>query len=399
MTPVERLKNTRFQPVTGYPDLELDTKSGYYYVRKRMAGKGELFKSTRSKKRGLAATRAQELIDEFRGRKAGLRNTRIKIAKLCDLAYAQCLKDSKAFDEDGRVLRRPHTIEHDRTWLLDIKRDDGREYPAKLKELLGDVYADEIDELFWKTWCKREGRALGRKLGDVGKYLSLVLSHAFEQKYIARKPRIRNPDKHKRKAVVYSDEQVLAFYSCAEPMLQDLIVVGSENPLRPHENAEIRWEWVTLTGGEVEYDLPEAFVKKGARRLRLTPNAAAVIIRRAAERRRLPVAKRSPFVFPAPKDPSKPVSRKTVNRMWHRMKAKAGIPQDTKVQFHWFRHNVFRRLTKIHGLTPAEAAQAGGTSAATIEKHYALEEDTVKLRVASAISLPFFGTPRKEEEE
>lgn len=366
-------------------------------MRKFVRGRGELFKSTRSKKVRMANTIAEQMVREFTDRKAGLRGGRVTIAELCDSAFAQCEKRAAAVDEDGHPLRRARTLEHDRTYLKDKVREwknaEGqvvkrREYPALLKVHFGTLFADEIDAQFWDYWVRSKGRLLGRNLNDYAKYLSLVLQHAVDEKWLPAKPELYNPTKHKKKAVIYSDEQVLAFFNAAEPELQDLIVVGSENPLRPHENAEVRWDWVEIRDGTVTYDLPPEFVKKGARKIQLTPNAAQVIMRRWEVRRALPPAERSPFVFPAPKDPRKPLSRKTLNRMWHRMKAAAGIP-DAKIQFHWFRHNVFRRLTKVHGFAPAVVAQVGGTSAATIQKHYDLEEEQARVQVAGAISIPF----------
>lgn len=407
MSPRVRKENARFKAVIGYADLELDTSSGYYYVRVSAKGKGELFKSTREKTVRKAQTVADDLIDAFRGRKAGLRSERIRVRELCELALKDLEEQTKTLDEDGHPLRRQSTFQgNDKTHLRGpfpkgTKLKKGMRKEGLIRTLFGDFFGDEIDEQFWKTWVKRKGKKLGRKLNDIAKYLSLVLSYAYDEKYIGRKPEIFNPDKHKKKAITLSDEQVLLFYSKAEPTLQDLIVVGSENPLRPHENAEVQWSMVRVFKDKqgrqaVEYDLPEWFVKKNARKVMLTPNAAAVILRRRAETMKLPPKERSPYVFPAPKNRSKPLSRKTVNRMWHRMRAAVGLAPSVKIHFHWFRHNVYRRLTKIHGVPLASVSQVGGTSTRTLQKHYDLEEEQATLQVAASINLPF-GIQTEEE--
>jgi integrase len=213
------------------------------------------------------------------------------------------------------------------------------------------------------------------------------------------------PEQHKKKAIVYDDELVLNFYRHANACLKDLVVIGSENPLRPHENREVRWEMVSghdSGSGPVEYDLPYWFVKKGARRIQLSGNAAAIVRRRWRERSQLSPRFRSPFVFPSPTDPQKPVSDVRLSRWWLKMRkeidearAKDGLPPLQRVQFHWFRHNVFRRLTKVHGISTAKAAQIGGTSERTVRAHYDLEEESARMEVAKAISLPF-GESRKE---
>jgi hypothetical protein len=415
MSPRVRKQDARYQGVPGYPNLEIDTKSGIYYVRKYIAGRGELFKSTKLRKKQLANTIADQMITEFSTRKKGLKNKRITVAEACGLLLEQLEKDTKTVNKDGHLLRRESTFRNKdlpylrAPWSGELKELKSREKTRKqgvIRDLFGEEYVDQIDEVYWKDWCKREGRREGIGLNDVAKYLSMVLSYAFEQKYIARKPEIRNPETHKKKAVVYTDEQVLAFFKAAEPELQDLIIIGSENPLRPHENREIPWSMVQILEETypdtevrvVEYVLEEHFVKvaKAARRVRLTPNAAAVVARRWKAREGRPEGERSPYVFPAPGDCQRPMGKVYMNRMWHRMKKKAGVPDGVTVHFEWFRHNVFRRLLKIHNVAIANVAQVGGTSMATIQKHYDLEEREAVLQVAGAISLKFEASEQPE---
>lgn len=412
MSPRARDPNARFQSVPGDPPLEKDSRSGVLYVRKTIKGRGTLFKSTGERKIMAAREKAREMIDEFRGRKPGLRPERIRIRELCELALEDCLKQTQTLDEEGFPLRRMSTyMNNDKAHLRGplkkgIKRKKGMRKEGVIRELFGDFYADEIDEQFWKTWVKRKGRGLGRKLNDIAKYLSLVLSFAFDEKYIARKPEFFNPDKHKKKATKYTDDQVLLFFNKAEPTLKDLIIIRAENPLRGHETAEVHWTMVRILNQSegppvVEFVLPESFVKANARTVRLTRNAAAVVVRRWHEMMALPPDDRSPYVFPAPRNPKKPLNRVQVNRMWRRMKKAVGVAPEVQMHFNWFRHNVYNRLRKIHGVDISSVSQVGGTSIRTLQKHYDLEEEESTIRVANAINLPFHrqATEAAKEEE
>lgn len=401
------------------PGLWLHVESGVYYVRKFKKGKGELFKSTGETKLGRAKTKADEIIQEWLGRTPGLKNKRITISELCDLVLEDLRKQTETRDENGFLLRRPSTfVSKDLPYLRGRetrveKRRKGMREQGVIRDLFGDRFADELDEQWWAGWLAHEGRAVQMRKTEIAKYLSLVLSFAHHKKYIAQKPELVLPEsarRHKKHAVIYSDEQVLMFFNRANPTLQDLIIVGSENPLRPHENFEVAWSMVKIhrdTKGKplqdnagapiIDYVLPEEFVKKNARTIRLTPNAARVILRRWLVNQALPERQRSPYVFPAPSDSQKPVNRVRVNRWWHTMKNAAGIDPSVKVHFHWFRHNVYRRLLKIHGIPMASVSQVGGTSIQTLQKHYDLEEEQAQLQVAAAISLPFVKIREEEK--
>jgi integrase len=376
MTPRVRDLNSPFAEVAGCSYLELHKVSGIYYVRTSVAGKGELFKSTRSKKKGEAKSIADEMIKEFAGQKPGLRAGRIKMAKICDMALEACLLEGTQLDDDGHPLRSKNTNEHD-TYNFPL-----------IKKLFGDYFADEIDEQFWKSWAKKEGRELNRTLGDIAKYLSKALSYAFEEKYLARKPRIKNPDKQRNKAKVYDNAQIITFYHNAEPDLQHLIILGAENPLRPHENCEVEWSMVSFEKDEkgkpvVIYRFPEWFTKtREAREMTLSPRSAEILRARYKTR-----DKSSPYVFPSPKNPAtKPLSKKMLSRMWARMKERAGIPT-AKIKFHWLRHSFYSKAL-LEALVPvALVSEAGGTSIATLQARYLKSTAQTTRAVSHAVDL------------
>lgn len=389
MTPKVRLPSSRFQAVEGFPELEFDSKSGIFYVRKFVAGKGELFKSTKTRKRGLAKTVADQFIAEFITRKPGLRARRIKIEELCPLLLKSLKEETETKDQDGHPLRRPITHEKDRTYL-ENKTFREKEIIAPIPKYFGDCFADEIDELFWKNWVKKVGRKEGRKLGDIAKYLSMVLEHAFTEKYIGRKPRITNPDSQKNRALVYSGQQIVSFYANAEPLLQDLIIMAAENPLRPHEVREVRWEMLHFGKGadkrpQVVLRIPAWFAKVGESRELVLSQSTRLML----ERRRKQGKPGGAFVFPAPRDPRRPVSKKVLGSMWARMKKNACITQDIK--FHWLRHSFYTRAL-LEAREPVQlVSAAGGTSIATLQKKYLKPDAQKTASVSKAVNLNWTG--------
>jgi integrase len=389
MTPKARKQSAVFQEVPGYPELELDTRSGIFYVRKSVLGKGELFRSTRCRQKKRAQTIAQEMISEFTTRKPGLRSRRVRISDLCDALFTELEIESKTVGQDGLILRKPRTFAKDRLFLLD-RTYRGKAREAVIKKHFGEYFADEIDEQFWNRWVKKEGRRLGTTLGDITKYLSHVLDYAFMEKYIGRKPRLKSPDAEKNDALVYDNEQIVTFYLNAEPLLQDLIVLASENPLRPHENCEVEWSMVDFQDdGSVIYRLPASFTKtRTAREFHLSPRSALILRRRRQE-----ASGSARYVFPSPGSPEKPLSRKHLSGMWRRMKLKAGITGPAK--FHWLRHSFYSKAILEAMIPIATAGQAGGTSAKTLEKRY-LKSTAEKTRaVSTAVSIDFEKGGRK----
>lgn len=380
MTPRPRKPDAKFVEVPGYPDLELNRETGVFYVRKSLPGRGELFKSTRCKTKRRAQTIAETLIAEATLRKPGLRAKRIRIAEICDYALAELEKQTRQVDADGIPLRSLETYRKDVYYLGKKAKRRGE---GVIRKLFGDYLADEIDEQFWKRWVDKTGRGLGRTLSDVAKYLSLVLTWAFEEKYLGRKPRIRNPEKPKKTHVIYDEKLMRKFFQAAEPTLQDLIILGAENPFRPKEVREMTWEMVDLKRRATK--LPPAFTKtREGREVPLSSNTIAMLKRRWKTRN-----PKSPFVFPAPQDPKRPVSTVLLSKMWKRMKKKlkerAELPLENP-KFHWFRHTFYTKAILEHGLL-AQASEAGGTSIKTLQKRY-LKSNADKTRdVSHAVNL------------
>ena len=378
MTPrPERKADATYIAVDGAPDLELNTKTGVYYVRKRRAGKRPLFKSTRSKKKGEAKTVAEDMIADWLGNRHQGRRVRVERVAAEMLAEFKDLHGS--LDKDGRPLRRKSTFKHDQAFVKFITT------------YFGENYIDEIDEQFWEDWVKGTGRKLDRTLADVAKYLSMLMTYAVKKKMIMRKPQIKNPDKFKSKAVVYSDDQILEFIKHADPMLKDMIVLAGENPLRPNEVRQLNWGFLTFQkNGPVILRLPGWFTKTELdRELELSANASKMLARRLKANRK----PKSLYVFPSPGRPEMPISDVTFSIKWRQMIKAAGLPKSYK--FHYLRHSVYTKLIYDAGLPIQHVSAAGGTSVPVLMRRYPKATHVHTRLVSQAISLKL----EKDEEE
>jgi integrase len=344
-----------YADVDGVPFLKLNKLTGFYYVRKYRAGKGELFKSTKERTKGRARTVAEGMIDEWLGLRRATQR-RKPIAAICDELEAFL----RAEHENGD--RRAKTWEHDQNYL------------PLIRELFGDVYPDEIDEDYWADWVVTKGRKLGINLFDISKKLSKLLTFAYRKKYIGRKPTIKNPDKQSKKGRVVTDAEILAILEHADETLTLQIVLAYECGLRTGEIRGMRWDW--LADGVLT--LPEWFVKANARAIQLSHSARQMLLARTS--------RWSEFVFPAPKDHLRCESAKVQNKRWRKAVKLAGIKG--RLRFYDLRHTFYNRALLELGLPVQTVSAYGGTSIRTLQKDYLLPSSDRTKAVASAVKIP-----------
>lgn len=338
--------------------------SGIYYVRKFQNGK-RLSCTTGTDKIGKARTiRDQKLAEWISGKTP---DRKAKIAQICDELEAVLQKD---FENNERRIR---TREHDKTYLPIIKK------------YFGHFNVSAIDEDFWDDWVRMTGRSLNRTLNDIAKYLSLTLTFAYKKKYLNRKPVIYNPDKKKKSGTIYENGDIENFIRHAEPDLRDLIIIGAECGLRPHENLGLKWDWISFEDKTVIISIPDEFEKRWqGRSLEASQNAANCLRSRFSNHT-------SPFVFPSPKSALKPISASHLRKLWLRMKKRAGLSLTTPMRFQWLRHSFFTKALLDSKFELQEVSEYGGNSPSILMKRY-LQSDTKRTRrVAGTVSLNLIG--------
>ena len=354
-----------FLPVDGVPYLKLHSASGVYYVRKFKAGKGQLFKTTGETTKGRARIVADEMIAEWLQGKRPTTGRRMRIKEICSV-LEEFLK-SEAEHGDRRVI----TSKKDPRMLRVIAT------------LFGDLFADDLDEDWWANWVTFEGRKLGIQLFDHAKYLSKVLTFAHRRKYISRKPQIKNPDAgRKAEPPTMGDAEIAALVDYAvkakDVALELKAALGYENGFRPGEIEGLRFDMVTFDGMSAIVDLPRWFVKANARIIKVSDRAAKLL-------RRMEALKTSPYVFPSPLDPSKPMSRKTHAKRWRIACKAAKVPPGRVVKS--MRRGFYNRTLLELGLTVQSVALFGGTSIKTLQDKYLNRAPELTESVGQAIQI------------
>jgi integrase len=371
------------------PYLLLHTKTGIYYVRKFKAGRGELFKSTGQTQISRARTVRDQLITAFEGGETLI--GRKRFAAVCDELLVELEKEHLILNEYGKPQRSVETIQKDRQ-MLRAPLPEKKIKEGGVRKLFGGNFVDQLDEEFWKNWQRNEGRALNRTLFDIGKYVSKVLTFAHARKYVMRKPVIEIPKLETKRHQIYQDKHIRLFIKHAEPLLKDLIMAEAPTGARPHEIRELRWEWISFYKGRVVVTLPPWFtkVRGDGREFQASPMLEKVLRRRYRERDRL-----SPFVFPSPKNPQKPVNKKHLSKMWRRMLKAAGLEPGT-LKFHWLRHTFYNRALFEAREPIQHVSEYGGTSIATLQKNYFKSDSLRTASVSKAVNIDF---TKKDEEE
>lgn len=358
--PLHPEKKNLYENVRGVSYLKRHRVTGIYYVRKFKAGKGELFRSTGTTKKGIAQTKADAMISEWLG-KARKATQRMTVAQACEALEAELRQEFEA----GQ--RRAKTWEHDRAYLKVIS------------DLFGTRYVDEFDEETWAEWIRTTGSKMNRTLFDVAKYLSKVLTFGYRKRWITRKPQIRNPDAQAKTGRIYSDDEIAAIIEAADPRTLCQTVLGYECGLRSYEVRCLRIDWLSFRDdGTAILRLPEDFVKANAREILLSEKASQMVQEL--------ITGASPFVFPAPSDPGRPETAVYQNRRWRRVCEKAGV--GGRNWFRYLRQSFYNKALLEMGLPIQLVSAYGGTSIRTLQKRYLLPDASRTAAVSQAVTIP-----------
>lgn len=342
--------------------LVQDTRSGMFYARQSEKGRGRFFQTTGLRKKTEAQRKANEMLAQWRtGQLAQTLNART-VREVIEVLRDNLEREMMSGDRARK------------TW-------DSSDRPNlnQVEKHFGDEYVAEIDEIFWKDWIQTVGKGLGRTLGDIAKYLSMVLTYAHQNKLISRKPAIHNPDPAKEPPVPLTMDQIETLLEKANPVIADLIILAAECGLRPYESRRLQWEMIDFPRDCVLIKLPAAFTKtRRARELEAGPETSKMLRRRCR-------AKRSPYVFPSILEPSRPINEVWFSKKWRAAVKAAGLPKGTK--FHWLRHTFFSQALLEANLPLPMVAAYGGNSPKILFDRYLAKDAGRTRKVAGAVKL------------
>jgi integrase len=350
------------RPVPSITWLKRDDRTGVYYIRKFKAGKGEIVRSTGERTLSKAKTVGERMLAEFIAGPAEAPKTRRNVEDACRELAAALEADYRNGD------RRERTWHHDITYL---------DY---LTEHMGSVLLDEINEAWWADWVRTVGKRQKRRLFDVAKYLSKVLTYSHRRGWIPRKPAILNPDKAVRAGRVLSPEEVSKICNVADPRLIVQITLAYECGMRTSEILKLEWKDLEITPDRVTAHLREEKVKANPRSIELSPNAAAMIRGLARE------GGTRGWVFSSVVMPQRHERDAVLTRRWRRSCRRAGI--QGRVRFYDLRHSFFTRALLEKELPVQQVSLYGGTSMAMLQKVYLHGAPERTRSVSLAVEIP-----------
>jgi len=304
----------------------------------------------------------------------------------------------KSFREVAEWVLKNHTPEQRAGTQI-----NHRTYISQLVEILGDrdinsINSDSLKEAIEAVKRKKRFSITVKALPvrqtfmDYAKNLNLVMRYAYQNKWATHHLKFKNPDKKKETGRLLSRNEVIALWGAMNEDTRDQYVLALECVMRLREAICASWSEINLKTGE--WILSEDRVKTGSktgkgRSFIVSPNALTRLRERYKQR-----DKRSPWIFPSPKDFNKPI--KSTKTAWKTAKQKVGIKG--RCRWHDLRHTGLtwmllgdpdvsaeerRKMIRLPILVSAYA----GVSMKTIERVYLKRRSSQTVDVSNAVSI------------
>jgi integrase len=214
---------------------------------------------------------------------------------------------AETFQEFAEVLLEKKLEAPIEDFSLNSRRSTQNSY-RHLISAFGPMLLTEITDETWKDYvyeCRREGP---QKFFNRRKALIEILGRAFRRGKIKALPEIYHPDKDAPVGRFLSDFEVSALMNAASPSTALLIRIMYRQGPRPGEAIRYAWEMIDWERGQHGYlTIPGEITKtRRARSIPMHPEVSGELKlwRKRQEKRKT----RSPYVFPSPGNPMRPVS-------------------------------------------------------------------------------------------
>jgi integrase len=360
-------------PDKHFPELKRDPKTGIYYVVKFMKGKGTLFRSTGETDREKARREALRMLTEFTG--------------LAYKGYVPTFNDLSV-----QIIAERESKRYDPDTLASAKLHFKRLNPVfgmiRVDALTGEAFNEYVDNL-------RDENPNCRLFNDY-KHFMMVANRAWSKGFLRQKIEIDNPDEEfDSPGRELSDEEIAKLikrasaakwskYIPPKPILVQ--VVGSYTMgMRKNELLTLEKSDIDLVRHEIHLKTKRVKTRQG-RSFKMNPFFFELLKRHLAKfespRFRKKYA-RSPWVFPSPTDPMRPV---TSNKSaWKALKQAAGV----QCRFHDLRHTFLTRALLRLKLNPYDVSVYAGVSLQTLERVYLHPHPEHTKAIASAMTIPY----------
>lgn len=323
----ENVLDAKGRPIAGFKRLK---STGVIHYRKtfKKLGIPPMQISTGETTIGRAKTKAEIEVQRWKNKHLGIDDTQALGRR----------RMGKSFKEAVRYVLENYTpTQKART------QENHKIYMGQLSDLIGhydvsSITVDTLDEVITRVRRIKRVSPTGKPLPvrqtfmDYAKNLNTIMRIAYERRWVQHMVKFKNPDPKKDAGRLLKSGQAAALWNAMNEDTKDQFVLALECVMRLREAICAPWSELNLKTGV--WTLPAERVKTGSKTGR---GRSFKISPRALERMRARHARRdkdSPWIFPSPKDPQKPIwSTKTA---WRTAKEKAGIKG--RCRWHDLRH-------------------------------------------------------------
>lgn len=389
-------KSPKFEPIlkdpndpkTAIPYFSRHIPTGIIYYQRtfKKLGIPKLHISTGEKTLGKAKSKAEIMVQQHINQYLGINDSNI---------FGRRTRPAVIFKEIAEdVLRlytptqRPKTQEKHRQFINELIGKWGAYDPNKITPSTFDLWISDLrkEKRFRKMPNgKLSGPYYRKSFEDFSKHMNLVMRWGYEKmKACTHLVTFDNPDKaliHSRKGRVYTEEELERLWDAMNPNTQDQYLLSYECMMRLREGLKLTWDRFDVQTGKVT--LRPEDVKTGSktgkgREFYLSPLAHERL--KARWEKRNP---KSPYVFPSPRNPMKPVSHNKT--AWRLAKERVGIKG--KATWHHLRHSAITHALLKEKRDQKQVGRYAGVSLQTIDRVYlhTTAEDTSDIRTALSV--------------
>lgn len=310
-----------------FPELQRDPETGFWYVRKFVTGKGELFRTTGEKKsKTNAKSKALKMLSDFIGSPYRGRSYKFK-----ELA-AEVLKQKESKSPATYASAKHHLMK--------------RICPA-----IGELRMSQINETVFKDYfSEMQKKSPDGKLFNDCKHINMVLKRAWEIGLLARPMKLKNPDGEVAPRYVFSEKEEHMLLDSANPKLRLQILMGFRMGMRPGEIVNLQIDRIDLKAGFINLKSSDTKTRKS----REVPIHDEVVVPLQAEMKDA----KGKYLFGNRNDPDSPPVRNANRPNFERLKKKLGIKRGT---LHDLRRTCATRMGRS-SLPPAIACKVLGMS-------------------------------------
>lgn len=313
-------------------NLKRDPKSGVYYWRQYADGR-EFFKSTgESRSEARAEQIGRRMFAEWLGKPEAMKRATFFFEDVSRMYLETKVNMRKSTIVSARLHVNKHLVPYFGGFMIDRAPDYWEGYISYKRQL-----------------------SPGRKFYNDAKHFKSIIKLAYEKGLVQRPFNARNPDAKTTAGKEFTDKEISALLGAADGDLSLQIRMALLMGMRYSEILRLSWDRIDLGVGLIHLTGDDTKTK--------LPRQVPIHTEIWAELKLRKQSGGSPFVFPSPGNPARPVESN--DTAWRNCKAKAGVIG----RFHDLRHSAVTRMLFRYKIPATQVAAIVGMSLAVMQRY------------------------------